>query len=62
MTIEEFDNKRFGNSDAVEYKGEIYNLRKVDFEERLFGLIKDGEDPDDITWIRCENAELIIPF
>ncbi len=62
MTQQEFDNTSFGKGDAIEYKGEIYNIRKVDFDEQLFGLIKEGGDPDDIAWIRCENAGTLIPF
>lgn len=40
MTIEEFNNTRFGSGDRVICKnGKDYPIASVDFEERLIGLL-----------------------
>lgn len=60
MTIEEFDNYRFGAGMKVKYKHCVYDVVTVNFGERLFGLGDDScEDDEDLTWVRCENAEVI---
>jgi len=53
MTIEEFDNARFGHGDKAIYKNKEYLILQVDFEERLVCLIDElGEEEN---WVRCEN-------
>jgi hypothetical protein len=61
MTIEEFNKLRFGAGDQVIFKGEIYDLVSVDFEEALIGIDERlvGSEEDDISWKRCENCELV---
>jgi hypothetical protein len=61
MTIEEFDTTGFGNGDLGIYKNKEYAIASVDFEERLVGLLMNisGGEPDDISWVRCENIEYI---
>jgi hypothetical protein len=57
MTIEEFNNTRFGNGMKVIYKGVENDIVSVDFEESLIGLgdVEEGE----IYWVRCENVNLV---
>ena len=63
MKQEEFDNTSFGSGMRFNYRGVIYDLAAVNFEERLLGLTDsadfDDESDDDITWVRCESVELI---
>ncbi len=61
MTIEEFNNTRFGGSMYADYKGDRYQIASVDFEESLVGLFMDisGGDEGDISWVRCENCTLV---
>ncbi len=62
MTIEEFNNHRFGSKDRFTHKdGITYNLVSVDFAEKLIGLYLglDDEDEVDIKWVRCENVQLL---
>lgn len=60
MTQEEFDKTSFGaNMDCI-YHGERCGIASVNFTERLLGLSADGDDvDDDLTWVRCENVEMI---
>lgn len=58
MTIEEFDNTRFGAGDKAKYKdGKVYKIQSVDFDEKLICLTvpycEDG------SWVRCENIDFI---
>ena len=57
MTIEEFNNSGFGTGDRALYHGEIYLISALDFEEKLVGLLLhiSGGDPEEISWVRCEN-------
>lgn len=57
MTIEEFNNTRFGAGMKAKYKGEVYTIGSVDFEEKLVGIYM----PEDLetTWVRCENISII---
>ncbi len=60
MTAEEFDKQSFGAKDKARYKdGNVYNVATVDFEEQLIGLLMNvsGGEPDDVSWVRCENVE-----
>lgn len=65
MTVEEFNNTKFGARMQVIYRGEAREIVSVDFEEKLIGLndkFYDPEDPDDIAqinWVRCENCKLV---
>jgi hypothetical protein len=62
MKIEEFDNTEFGKGLKGLYKGQAYLIKSIDFEERLVGLLlEDNEEGDDyeLSWVRCENIELI---
>ncbi len=58
MTIEQFDKTGFAKGDLAIYKGDEYQIKQVDFEERLFGLMIpiEGADDENITWVRCENV------
>jgi len=58
MTKAEFLNSSYGGKDKVEYKGLIYDIYQVDFEERLFA-INQYNDEDNLSWVRCENVEFI---
>jgi len=65
MTIQEFDLHRFGAKQKVIYKNETWPLIEVDFEEKLFAIPNEiGIEvncADQLTWIRCENAQIIEP-
>ncbi len=63
MTVEEFLNTGFRSGDNANYKGKEYPIAQVDFEECLIGLLMEipGGDPDDVSWVRCENITLV-PF
>lgn len=63
MTTEQFDELKFGAGDKVLFKdGNVYDIATIDFEERLFGLLMNisGGEPDDISWVRCENVTQLI--
>ena len=62
MTEQEFDNQSFLSGDKAQYTdGNIYEIAALDFQERLVGLHMNisGGEPDDISWVRCENIEHI---
>ncbi len=63
MTIEQFNKTRFGAGDRAIYlkDGNTYDVAMVDFQEQLIGLQMNisGGDPDDVTWVRCENVEYL---
>ena len=62
MTTEEFNKQGFGAGDKARYKdGNIYDVATVDFEEQLIGLLMhiSGGEPDDVSWVRCENVEYL---
>ncbi len=56
MTIEEFNNTRFGAKMFCLYRGEEHLIGSVDFDEKLIGLSVPGTD--EYTWVRCENITL----
>lgn len=65
MTIEEFNKNGFIAGDFAKYKdGNYYDIASVDFDEKLIGLLMriSGGEPDEITWVRCENCEYIPRF
>lgn len=60
MTIDEFKAYRFHSGMKAIYKGCVYQISSVNFEEFLFGLSDENfDDNDDLIWVRCENAEVI---
>ena len=62
MTREEFANTEFYHGIKAKYKGKIYNIESVDFDEDLIALdmIEDYDsDEYKIQWVRCENCEII---
>jgi len=61
MTIFEFDNMSHHANMWVIYKGDKHYVISSDFTERLFALTVDKEnvEPDEWSWVRCENVELI---
>lgn len=62
MTIQEFNQTEFtANMNAI-YKNAEYQIASVDFEEKLIGLFLkiEGGDPEEISWVRCENVELVV--
>ncbi len=63
MTINEFNSASFGNGDRAIYDGETYPIVSIDFKEALVGLLMEiqGGDPEDVTWVRCENITHLSP-
>jgi hypothetical protein len=57
MTIEEFNNTRFGAGDSVIYKNELWPIVAVEFEEALFAITV--AVADQMNWVRCENCQYI---
>lgn len=61
MTQSEFQKTSFGRGDKVEYRGNMYLLAAVDFEEQLIGFVSE-EDFDsgdyEYSWARCENCKV----
>jgi hypothetical protein len=61
MTIEEFDKTVFTGNMKCEYKCKEYDIKIVDFEERLIAICENGDISDPETyfdWKRCENITL----
>lgn len=58
MTVEEFNQRRYGAGMKCLYKGQELDIVSVDFEEALIGLEIEGDD-ENINWVRCENVEII---
>ncbi len=58
MTTEEFNKRQFSSKVVVEYKGDRFYVKAVDFEEDLIAIDEfntgDGRD-----WKRCENVKYI---
>ena len=61
MTLTEFYNTRFGVNMYVMYQGKDMYVIAVAFEEALLALVPDKSDydPDEWTWVRCENIVII---
>ena len=61
MTLEEFNNYKFGANMFVMYQGKDHYVISVDFEEALFGLVpsKEAIDPEYWNWVRCENVTIL---
>lgn len=58
MTTEEFDNFKFIHGLKAEYKGRVYNVISVDFEEKLIAIDEFGDGTYE-SWKRCENIKII---
>lgn len=58
MTRDEFNKAKFGAGMEAVYCEVRYKVMNINFTEALFGLV-DMDDFDDITWVRCESAELV---
>jgi len=63
MTKEEFKTKVFQHYTECLYKGIKYPVVCIDREESLIALPNEEgievEVADQMTWVRCENVELI---
>lgn len=61
MTLEEFNNHRFGVNMYVMYQGKGMYVISVAFEEALLALVPDKSDynPEEWTWVGCENITII---
>jgi len=60
MSIDEFQRFGFMSGDKAEYEGVSYPIASVDFVESLIGILGEiSNAPDDITWKRCENCEVL---
>ena len=61
MTIEEFNQTRWGCGMSAKYRGEVYPIVSCDFDEALVALegVTLGETAP--SWVRCENIELVNP-
>jgi hypothetical protein len=65
MTQEEFDNTGYHAGMKVEYQQMRYLIAQVNFEERLFGLVEEGDlyayerGLAQADWVRCENCTLL---
>ena len=58
MTLQQFNNTRFGAGMRCIYKGQTRDIGSVEFEEKLLGLVNEWDD-EELNWVRCENIELI---
>ena len=59
MTIDEFNNTRWGPNMFAIYHGEKYPIVACDFEEVLVALSGVTLGTDEPNWVRCENIMLI---
>ena len=62
MTIEEFDRTGWSGGMSAKYHSdnEVYPIGSCDFEEKLVGLLGViASQPDELSWVRCENVTLI---
>ena len=63
MTIEQFNATGWTAGMKARYTdGEIYAIASCDFGEHLVGLkgVVQNE-PDEVSWVRCENVTLTLP-
>lgn len=56
MTIEEFNKTRWGANMKFAYKGNVFDVTSVNFGEALIGYCTDD---DELSWVRCENIDLL---
>jgi len=59
MTIQEFNDMRFGAGMQVQYRGKVYPIESIDFQEQLIAICETGIEDEEFSWKRCENCELI---
>lgn len=59
MTFEEFDSTLWDCGMFGRYKGSIFPISRVDFDERLIGLAELTGGTDEPTMVRCENVTLV---
>ena len=61
MTLEEFNNTRFGGNMFCIHQERKKFIMSVSFEEALLGLTNERADipPEEWQWVRCENIEMI---
>lgn len=60
MTIAEFNSMGWTPGMKASYRGKVYDVATVDFDEQLVGLILHPEsDPDLAVMVRCENVTLV---
>jgi hypothetical protein len=65
MTLQQFDNTRWGKGMYAQYRGERMLIVQVDFEEALIGMIPEKRLPyyerglENTSWARCENVDLM---
>jgi hypothetical protein len=58
MTIEQFNKFKFRKDNIVLYNGFWHRVIAVDFEKNSVGISM-HEDDDDLTWIGCEDFEIV---
>ena len=58
MTINEFNEQKWGSNIKAIYRGYTYGIAVVNFQECLVGL---DDGTEDYTWARCENIEIVPP-
>ena len=60
MTIEEFNNTRFGAGMTMRLhkSDELKLIVSVDFEEALLAYLINDFDDESISWVRCENVTI----
>ena len=59
MTIDEFNNTSWRPNMFAMYKGNLHLIASCDFEECLVGLDGVVLGSEEISWVRCENIELV---
>jgi hypothetical protein len=59
VTIEEFRKYRWGAGMKAKYHSGEYPIVSCDFEEELVGLKNVVSGSDNITWVRCENMDIV---
>ena len=59
MSIDEFNNTRWGMGMFATYKGDKYPIVACDFEEALVALSNVTLGTDEPNWVRCENIQLV---
>ena len=59
MSINEFNNTRWGPKMFATYRGEKYPIAACDFEECLVALSGVSLGTHEPNWVRCENIMLV---
>lgn len=58
MTIEEFDDTKWGAHMQCIYAYKVREVASVNFVEKLVGL-SSMHEADEIDWVRCENVKIV---